>query len=216
MKTYDATYQQHPAYFGTEPEGILVSFQERIRPGGRVLDIGVGQGRHALPLARAGYRVVGIDTSARAIADTRAAAESEGLEIELVQADFLDYFPEAPFDAVLAFGLMQTLSRSGCASLVHRCHMWTEPGSVLMLTAWHVDDPSYDRVRDEWEKVGLHSFRSPAGEYRTYLARGVIRNLFRGWKSLHHREYLGPAHRHGDGLEHRHGVIELVAVRKLY
>jgi len=216
MNTYDTVYQRDPAYFGNEPEPLLTAFMERIRPGGRVLDIGVGQGRNALQLARSGYRVVGIDSSAEALAQTESAARRDGLPVQLQRADFEVYEPDGEFDAIMAFGLIPLLSRGQCASLVHRCHAWTGPGALLLLTAWHVDDPSYDRVREQWERVGLHSFRSPGGEYHTYLARGVIRNLFRSWKVLHHREYLGPPHRHGgQGPEHRHGVIELAAVRKL-
>ena len=216
MNTYDTAYKKDSAYFGTEPEALVTAFMGRIRPGGRVLDIGVGQGRNALPLARAGFRVTGIDPSVEAVAAARRRAEAEGLSLDLQATPFQEYEPEAPFDAVLCFGLMPELSRAGCASLVHRLHAWTEPGSLLLLTAWHVDDPSYERVRDTWERVGLHSFRSPDGRYRTYLARGVVRNLLVGWKTLHHREFMGPPHRHGpDGEEHRHGVIELAAVRKV-
>ena len=77
-----------------------------------------------------------------------------------------------------------------------------------------VADPSYDRISDTWERAGLHSFRGPDGTYRTYMARGAIRNLVRGWEILHFEEYIGSPHRHGDGDEHQHGVNELVARRR--
>ncbi len=115
---------------------------------------------------------------------------------------------------MFCFGLMQILSRGDCASLVHRIFASTSAGSALFLTAWHVDDPSFERISETWERVALHSFRSPEGEYRTYLARGVIRNLFRNWRTVHYHEGLGPSHHHGEGEEHRHGDIEFVAVRR--
>ncbi|MBU0740803.1 class I SAM-dependent methyltransferase [bacterium] len=214
MYDHDAAYAGYATCFGDRPEAILTASMGEIAPGGRVLDIGVGQGRNALPLARAGLRVTGIDPSAAAIEQVRDKAVAAGQEIALWRGEFGAYEPEAPFDAVLCFGLLQVLSRSQCASLIHRLHAWTEIGSLLMLTAWHVDDPSYERISDTWEKVGLHSFRNERGEHRTYLARGVIRNLIPGWEVLHHEEILGPVHGHGDGEEHRHGVIELVARRR--
>lgn len=213
MHDYDTAYAESGDYFG-EPSRLLVDHVGLIPEGGRVLDIGVGQGRHAVTLAEKGCRVVGVDPSAVSIEQTRAAAAAAGVDVELHDASVFDLDVEGEFDAVLCFGLMQILSRSDCASLVHRIMNWTHHGSVLYLTAWHVDDPSYDVCRAEWEKVGLHSFRNAEGERRTYLARGVIRNLFRTWKTIHHSEHLGPPHRHGDGEEHRHGDIELVAVRR--
>ena len=214
MNDYDATYSRNSEYFGAETDPVLRNFISEIRPEGRVLDIGVGQGRNALPAARAGMSVTGIDTSAEAIAQVREVVDAAELDVDLWQGDFVDFEPEAPFDAVFCFGLMQALSRRECASLVHRLHAWTERGSILLLTARHVDDPSYDQVSAEWEPVGLHSFRNTDGEFRTYLARGAIRNLVRGWEILHHEETFGLPHSHGDGPEHSHGVIELVARRR--
>ncbi len=34
-----------------------------LQPGARILDLCCGQGRHAVPLARAGYRMIGLDRS---------------------------------------------------------------------------------------------------------------------------------------------------------
>jgi cyclopropane fatty-acyl-phospholipid synthase-like methyltransferase len=213
MNEYDAAYEGTQGYFGA-PSPLLTEHLDLIPEGARVLDIGVGQGRNAMLLAERGCSVTGIDPSSASIEQTAAAAAAAGVEMELFRLPAHDYFSEEKYDVVLCFGLMQILSRADCASLVHRIYDWTRHGSVLYLTAWHVDDPSYDRISDAWEKVGLHSFRSPDGEYRTYLARGVIRNLFRSWKTVHHHEGMGALHRHGDGEEHRHGDIELVAVRR--
>ncbi len=220
MNDYDQIYAREPQYFGDQPDGPLVRFAGRIRPGGRVLDLGVGQGRNALPLARLGYRLTGIDASGVALDQVREGAgdlgQSGAGKIErLWRGDIFEYTPgRLPFDAILAFGLMPTLSRTQCASLLHRFYTWSAPGSVLMLTAWHVDDPLYEFVSEEWTRVGLHSFRSADGQFRTYLARHEITNLLPGWEIVHHHEGLGPRHRHGDGEAHRHGVVEVVAVRR--
>ncbi|MEO3808034.1 class I SAM-dependent methyltransferase [Sphaerisporangium sp. B11E5] len=58
-----------------------------VRPGHQVLDVACGSGRHALELARRGYRVTGLDVSAEAIGYARAVAAGEGLDIDLRQGD---------------------------------------------------------------------------------------------------------------------------------
>lgn len=215
MHDYDAAYAKSAAYFGESPEDLLLRFMPDIRPGGRVLDIGVGQGRNALALAANGFRVTGIDTSSAAVDQCRTTAADSGASLDLHRGDVFTFEPDAtPYDAIVCLGLIPMLSRPENASLLHRIFDWTARDSLIFLTAWHVDDPSYDEISAAWDRVGLHSYRSPDGEHRTYLARGVIRNLFPGWRTLHFRETFGPAHTHGSGPEHRHGLIELVARRR--
>lgn len=199
---------------GAAPDSLLEAFQDRIRPGGRVLDLASGDGARALHLAGSGYRVTALAPTAAAAASLNEAAAAGGYELAACRDTYLDHDPgPQPYDALLCYDLMPRLSRTDNASLLHRIFSWTAHGSLLFLTARHVDDASYDEVSAAWERAGLHSFRGPDGEYRTYLARGVVRNLFRGWNTLHHRECMplidGNA---ADGP--RAGLIELVAGRR--
>jgi SAM-dependent methyltransferase len=69
-------------------------------PGQRVLELGVGTGRLAIPLAGAGLAVTGIDTSAAMLARL-AAADTAG-SVTVVQGDMVDDLPPGPYDVVLA------------------------------------------------------------------------------------------------------------------
>ncbi len=203
-----------PAFTGAAPDSLLDVFQDQIRPGGRILDFGSGDDRRDLYLASEGYRVTVLAGSAEAESRLNEAAAADGLDLVALRESFLEHDPGTqPYDALLCYDLLPRLSRTDNASLLHRIFSWTAHGSLLFLTARHVDDTSYDEVSATWEKAGLHSFRGPDGEYRTYLARGVVRNLFRGWNTLHHRESMslvdGSA---ADGP--RAGRIELVARRR--
>ncbi|MGY6553536.1 MAG: class I SAM-dependent methyltransferase [Wenzhouxiangella sp.] len=66
---------------------------------GPVLDLGSGPGRHALPLARAGYPVTAVDTS-RLLLDQLEQLRGE-LPIEIVQADMREFRRTQAFDLVL-------------------------------------------------------------------------------------------------------------------
>lgn len=218
MSLYDQIYAGNDHYFGDQPHELVLRHAGLIRPGGRVLDIGTGQGRNLLPLMRMGFPVSGIDPSGTGLDRLREASRDEALGgrvEEIWEGDFAEFEPRGePYDAILCFGLLQILPRPVCASLLHRIHSWTAPGSVIMMTAWHVDDPLYDFFSTEWSRAGLHSYRSADGQFRTYLARGEILDLLRGWDVVHHSEDLGRSHSHNEGPEHRHGEVEMVAVRR--
>jgi SAM-dependent methyltransferase len=210
---YDNCYQQD-AWFGSRESHLLDRYGEILKPGARVLDVGVGQGRNALPLARNGCRVTGLDNSEVAIKTVQEAAGRENLDLVLRQTPFLDFPTTEPFDAVLCFGLLQILSPQDSASLLERIHHWLRPGGTLFMTAWHVDDPSFPGLCDSWERLGLYRFRSPdKTRYRTFLGRGEILQLFFRWKVVHHWEGLGQAHRHGDSPLERHGDVEVVLTK---
>src|SRR4030065_1720703 len=58
-----------------------------VPPGSAVEDLGCGRGRHAVPLARRGYVVTGVDLSAKMLDIARARARREGVIVEWVRED---------------------------------------------------------------------------------------------------------------------------------
>ena len=83
-----------------------------LAPGARLLDLCCGPGRHAVLLARLGFRVTGLDLSRRLLAEAAAAAAGQGEPVGLVAGDMRRLpFADASFDAVLnlfhAFGYLE-------------------------------------------------------------------------------------------------------------
>jgi SAM-dependent methyltransferase len=88
---------------------------------GRVLELGVGTGRLAMPLAAAGLDVVGIDSSARMLERLHAADAAGAVETHL--GDMVDDLPDGPFDVVLAayntfFNLLDGDRQRACFDVV--------------------------------------------------------------------------------------------------
>lgn len=72
-----------------------------LQPGAKILDLACGPGRFALPLARRGFHVVGLDMSEVYLAQARAKAQEQGLQIQLIQGDMRSIPCENEFDAVI-------------------------------------------------------------------------------------------------------------------
>jgi tellurite methyltransferase len=80
-------WDQHfsdPANINSSPDPLLIQAVEMLPPG-RALDLACGPGRHALYLARLGWHVTAVDSSAVAIGLLRANAD--GLPIDARLAD---------------------------------------------------------------------------------------------------------------------------------
>ena len=95
-----------------------VRFWQRLaaEQGGPVLELGCGTGRVALPVARAGVRLVGIDRSAPMLARARRRLRRARLDDRtlLVRGDIrqLPFRARRPFSLVMApYGILQSLTR---------------------------------------------------------------------------------------------------------
>jgi SAM-dependent methyltransferase len=74
----------------------------------RVLDVAMGRGRHALPIARRGCAVFGVDVSLAALQDAAWQAAREGLLLRGWCADLTQHpLPRAYFDIVLVTRYLQ-------------------------------------------------------------------------------------------------------------
>jgi len=68
----------------------------------------MGRGRHALPLARAGFRAFGVDSNFEAVRDAMLSARDAGTSIAAWCADLTEYpLPAAAFDLVVVSRYLQ-------------------------------------------------------------------------------------------------------------
>ncbi|NNE79756.1 MAG: methyltransferase domain-containing protein [Silicimonas sp.] len=108
---YDKLYGEAREALG-DPTSIFVDFFDRLdQQNGRVLDVGCGQGRDAIFIARKGHCVVGVDISTNGIRDLKDVAARENLPIEGVVADIVSYRPDGAFDVILIDRTLHMLAR---------------------------------------------------------------------------------------------------------
>lgn len=109
-----------------------------------VVELGVGSGRIALPLARRGARVTGVDTSAHLLRIAAATAAAEGLDLRLVEDDIRTWVPDEQADLVLCvcatLGQLHTVEERRRALAVAAAA--ARPGAAVV-----VETHSPERVR---------------------------------------------------------------------
>jgi SAM-dependent methyltransferase len=94
------------------PSPFIVEWTERIarERGGspRALDVAMGRGRHAVPLARAGFATFGVDVRLDAVREAIAAGQREGVRVHGWCADLTQHpLPRGRFDLVLVSRYLQ-------------------------------------------------------------------------------------------------------------
>ena len=101
MTDYEKEFQKSENVCGEPFEEIVAFFNELDLQGAEVLDLGCGQGRDALMIARLGHKVTGVDISKTGVSQMMEQAEVEGLEVNGVVSDIVTYKPNNMYDIVL-------------------------------------------------------------------------------------------------------------------
>jgi SAM-dependent methyltransferase len=155
--TYASAYDSMYAAKDYEAECDLV--EEAFRRAGaggpieRVLDLGCGTGNHAIPLARRGYTVSGVDLSEEMLGIARRKALEARVELALHEGDARTARLGTQFDAaLLMFAVLgyQRTNEDVLATLrTARVHL--RDGGMLVLDVWYgpgvLRDPPGEGVR---------------------------------------------------------------------
>lgn len=214
MDNFDAFYGSTPDYFGAEPNTTLVRFAHLLDVSRRVLDVGCGQGRNTVFLARREFSVDALDPSRVAVEQISRLAENNGLAVRTVHGTFQDLINgDHRYGGILLFGLIPLLSRTEIAELASFVMSRLDTCGILFATAFGTWDPDFQHRAGAWCKEDENSLRSPDGRLRTYLEPGELTALFPDLSPVYSWEGMTPEHRHGDGPSERHGLAEAVLRR---
>jgi SAM-dependent methyltransferase len=180
-----------------------------LRPGMKVLDVACGTGNTAIPEARKGAIITGVDIATNLLEQARLRAQSEGLAIDFREGDAekLD-FPDASFDAVVTmFGAMfAPRPELVAAELVRVCRPqgfvamanWTPEGFVgktFILTSQHVPPPPGVPAPVLWgkEDVVRQRFAKFNCKVETFKRNAEFKYPFDGKSVVEFfRKYFGP------------------------
>ena len=123
--------------FSMHPDTAMVELVTPLPPG-RALDLGAGEGRNSIWLARHGWTVTAVDASAVALDRVGAAAAAEGLSVSPVQADIGDFLRRGDsFDLVVIANIHPSPEER--AVLLRAAVGAVRPGGHLFLVGHHVD-----------------------------------------------------------------------------
>lgn len=124
-------------HFATYLEPGALEFLSRINvePGARILDVACGAGQTAIPMARAGAKVTGIDLAANLVAQARARAKAENLDATFDEGDAEKLpYEDNSFDVVISLIGAMFAPRAAlvAAELMRVC----KPGGKIIMGNW--------------------------------------------------------------------------------
>lgn len=101
MSAYDNIARVYDPWSRSVTEDVPFYVEEARRVGGPVLELGVGTGRIAVPIAASGIEVVGVDSSAGMLEVARERAGLAAVAVDLRQGDMRDPPVDSTFPLVI-------------------------------------------------------------------------------------------------------------------
>jgi len=113
FENYAYKYDEEVYVHGTSGECDSIEQEINHDKSTRILDIGCGTGRHAIELAKRGYRVTGIDLSESQLKRAKEKAKEQGVKVDFQKHDARNLPFKAEFDLAImlcegGFSLMET------------------------------------------------------------------------------------------------------------
>lgn len=130
---YEKVYKEQRHALGKPTQSFLDFFDQYDLQAVDVLDVGCGQGRDSLFIARQGHRVVGVDISPSGLDQLLEEAQAEGLNVEGVVADLRNFEPTDAYDLVVIDRTLHMLAESVRIDVLARVSGVTREGGYVLI-----------------------------------------------------------------------------------
>lgn len=175
---YDKTYRENPKTFGNgKIEPFILEATLIIPPDGKVIELGAGQGRNALELAKKGFQVTAVDISQVGVDSMNKKAQELGFPN--FHAKVLDsreaLATDEEYDLIVSTFMLHHLSREDAEKLITKIKERTKKGGINAIATFTVEGDFA---------------KSPNAKDRFYPRLGEVRELYEsdGWEIIKYGE----------------------------
>ena len=177
--------------WGTTPSGFAKELIALVPRGGRILDLGCGEGRDSVYFASYGFEVTGLEVSAAGLEKAERLAAERGVTIRWVCRSMLDLPVTGRFDLIYSCGSIHHVPKEERRHLFRRLKTLTRPDGLHAHVVF-TDTLVYP------EK----------GEEIDYFLPGELGRVYSAWQALRYED--GRISCCQDGVPHSHSVERIV------
>lgn len=197
---YDNYYDCKGYYWGLEPNGLCYEIMKRKPPTRpyKILDMGCGEGKDAVFLAKNGYDVTAFDISEKGISKAKILADIHNVNVNFFVADIKEFRLETEFDIIFSSGVFHYIPQNKRQSLIDNLKLNTKIGGLNIVNVF-VDKPFIPKAPDmEKEEISVDIWKS-----------GELNSYYHDWLFHKNEEIIFDCN--SGGISHKHCMDVLIA-----
>lgn len=201
---YEERYQTEGYYWGTRPNEMCLELLKRIYPTRplRLLEIGCGEGKDAVFLAKCGYQVTAFDATASGIEKAKRLADIHQVEVSFFQADLRTFRLDEEFDIIYSSGVFHHILPGLRRELMENYLSHTAPGGMHAINVF-VEKPFIPAPPDE---------EADEENWQNWIS-GELFTWYREWVIEDCREEIFDCN--SSGIPHKHCMDTIFARKPL-
>lgn len=198
---YDEGYSVCPKFWGDSPARLVQLALAELAQAStkRALDLGCGDGKNALAMARAGFRTLALDISGAAIANAMARTIDQLITWLVCDIRHIKG-PDETFELVIATGSLHCLgNRAQVQDVINVMKRMTRPGGLNVISSFNDGPQDMSGHSSQFRPILLpHSFYT---------------GCYSDWKIVDQSDsVLMDVHPHNN-IQHQHSITRLLARR---
>ncbi|MDZ7798232.1 MAG: methyltransferase domain-containing protein [Patescibacteria group bacterium] len=183
-------YKKSNCLWGLEPNKYVTQIHKIIKSG-KVLDVGVGEGRNALFLAKQGFEISGIDVSKEAICKFLKFAKTENLNVSGIVSDIVNFDFKQNYEVIISIATLHLISKNKVVDIIKKIKEHTKPNGINLLTVFTKKDIGFK------EYPNLYFFDEDE-----------LKELYKDWQILEYKNYVKEE---THSKPHKHHICVLIA-----
>lgn len=205
---FDRAYEGADMYYGWDVRPEFNDFFGNMAlTGWQALDLGAGEGRYSIYLAKRGCTVTAVDFSASGLNKLEVFARHHNLPVVTKLCDVSAYgFKKRSCDLVIAATILDHLEAPARGGTVNGIVRSLKPGGLLYVNVFTTRDPGYKTAVDPALREDVSD---TAFGIAHYFEPGELKACFSRLTTLHYYEGVEEDSSHGQ--PHNHGWASMIA-----
>ena len=215
INKFNAVYGSSDCYYGLELRREFIDyFAKKELTNKHALDLGCGEGRYSLFMARHGCHVTAIDRSPVGIQKLQHISKKHRLSIitKLIDIAEFDFSPDNyddHYDVIIAATVLDHLAEKLREKTVSNIKKTLKPSGILYANVFTKSDPGYN-IKQNYSAAPDSTDLSDTAEcIEHYFDHNELKTLFNDLETLYYYEGIEPDLSHGH--PHHHGWACLLA-----
>ncbi len=214
FNSWEMSYQTLVNQWGLESEHMINQYEDLV-PMGKVLDLGIGEGRNIINFAAKNYTIEGVDVSRSALERCESILNSTtcSYQMHCGRIEEFDIMPNS-YNMIISSWSLNFLKKSVAMEVINKAIDGLAKEGIIYIGVFSTEDPQLLNYKKTLKEVEPNTFYIEERDtYKTYFTKEELLSLVSEDVELVSvkQDYSLD---NGHGEPHYHGAVELVLRKK--